>query len=263
MEKVEGFRKLTENPYGDLYWNLPEAKQGWLNVVGGNKERFHAPVSIANSIREKWPVEKVVTILPDAVRPIFQDFPDVAFGASTESGSFRDGAELSRFFGEADFNLVVGDLSKNSVTVGAIVSAVSKSEKPVLLTRDAVDLFAEGCGEADLLNERVMFFGSMVQMQKIFRAVYYPKVLLLSQPLLQVVEALHKFTLSYPVTLITFHAGQFLVARDGRVEAVPFEKAGISMVQLWGGEVASRIAVLNMFNPGKSLEASVASMFRV
>lgn len=64
MEKVEGFRKLTENPYGDLYWNLPEAKQGWLNVVGGNKERFHAPVSIANSIREKWPVEKVVTILP-------------------------------------------------------------------------------------------------------------------------------------------------------------------------------------------------------
>lgn len=258
---MENFRKLEENPYKDFYWNVPETKQGRMNVVGGNSQRFHAPVKVANLLREKYPIEEVVTVLPESLRPVFGDFPNVIFAAATESGSFRDGAELVRIFNAADFNLLIGDTSRNTVTAKAVAEACGAAKKPVLVTRDAVDVLAEECSEETLLNPNLVIFGSMVQMQKIFRAVYYPKVLLLTQPLLQVVDALHKFTLSYPVTVITFHMGQFLVAKDGEVVSVPLEKTGASVMEMWGGGLAARVAVLNLFNPGKILEASVAGLF--
>lgn len=259
---MDWFEKVSENPYKDLYWNVPEVKQGKMNVVGGNAGRFHAPVTIANLVKNRYPVKEVVTVLPEKLAPLFRDFPEMLFVEATEAGTFADGEKLGQIFSEADFNLLVGDLSKNAVTTKAMLEAVAAGqEKPILITRDAVDVFAEGCTEASLMNENLIIFSSMVQLQKILRAVYYPKVLLLTQPLLQVAEVLHKFTLSYPVTVITLQMGQILVARDGRVMAVPFEKAGVPITLLWNGELAARIAVLNLFNPQKMLEASVAGIF--
>ena len=119
-----------------------------------------------------------------------------------------------------DFNLIIGDLSKNAITGKSITNVCKDSEKPILITRDTIDLITENQLEKILLNEKIMIFGSLVQMQKILRAVYYPKVLLLSQSLIQVADALHKFTLSYPTSIITLHNGQIIIAKNGKASII-------------------------------------------
>ena len=86
-------------------------------------------------------------------------------------------------------------------------------------------------------------------------------MILLSQPLTQIAETLHKFTLSYNSCMITFVGGQILVAKNGLVRAVPIENTSYSPITLWGGELAAKIAVMNLFNPGKPIEASIAALF--
>ena len=161
----------------------------------------------------------------------------------------------------ADFNLIIGDLSKNAVTGKAVVSACEVAEKPITISRDAVGLIAENGPEKILMNENITIFGSLAQMQKLLRAVYYPKMLLLSQSLVQVVEVLHKFTLSYPVGIVTLHNGQILVAKDGVVKAVPMEKSGYSPIMLWNGELAAEIVALNLYNPNSFVAATVAAVY--
>ena len=100
-------------------------------------------------------------------------------------------------------------------------------------------------------------------MQKILRAVYYPKMLLLSQSLVQVVEVLHKFTLSYPVSIVTLHNGQILVAKDGVVKAVSMEKSGYLPIMIWSGELAAKIVALNLYNPNNFIKATIAAILQI
>ena len=101
----------------------------------------------------------------------------------------------------------------------------------------------------------------MMQLQKIFRSIYYPRMILLSQPLIQVAETLHKFTLSYQCTIITLHNGQLLIAKNGKVMTIPLEKTNYSPITIWSGELAAKISVLNLYNPNMLLEASIAAIF--
>ena len=111
------------------------------------------------------------------------------------------------------------------------------------------------------MRENLTIFGSVAQWQKIFKNVYYPKMLMMTQPLVQVAEAFHKFTLSYPVQAITLHDGQIIIAKNGRVFVVPLAKSGYSPLTIWNGELAGKIMALNLFNPDKFLEATVAAIF--
>ena len=131
-----------------------------------------------------------------------------------------------------------------------------------LITRDSIDLITENKPEKALMNENVIWFISMAQLQKLLRSVYYPKMLLLSQSLVQVAEVLHKFSLSYPAKIITFHSGQILVAENGLVKAVPLEKANYSPITLWSGELAAKIVGMNLYNPNRFLEATINAIFR-
>lgn len=258
---MEYFEKVEENMAKDLLWNIPERKQGVVNVIGGNSQNFRTPVKVAEYLTEKYPVETVNLILPDALKSKLPPMPNFKFLESTETGSFADDTELAANMNSGDYNLLIGDLSKNAITGKVIVSACASSEKPMLLTRDAVDLVADNNPGDVLLNEKLVIFGSLAQMQKLLRAVYYPKMLLLSQSLVQVAEVLHKFTLSYPVGIVTLHNGQILVAKDGMVKAVPMEKSGYSPIMLWGGELAAKIVALNLYNPGDFVRATMAAIF--
>ena len=135
------------------------------------------------------------------------------------------------------------------------------SEKPVLLTRDAIDLVAEHMGEEMLLSRQLCLMASMPQLIKIFRAVYYPKVLTLSQPLVQVAEILHKFGLSYPVGVVTVVGEQILVARAGKIVAMDLAKTLYTPLSIWRGEAAGMIAAYNMYNPNNFSDASVSAIF--
>lgn len=258
---MEYFEKVEKNIAKDLLWNIPERKQGVVNVIGGNSQNFRTPVRVAEYLTEKYQVETVNLILPDALKSKLPPMPNFKFLDSTETGSFADDTKLVANMNSGDYNLLIGDLSKNAITGKAVVSSCASSEKPILLTRDAVDLVADNNPEEILLNEKLVIFGSLAQMQKLLRAVYYPKMLLLSQSLVQVTEVLHKFTLSYPVNIVTLHNGQILVAKDGVVKAVPMEKSGYSPIMLWGGELAAKIVALNLYNPGDFVRATMAAIF--
>ncbi|MBQ3445912.1 hypothetical protein IJG29_04310 [Candidatus Saccharibacteria bacterium] len=257
---MEYLQRIEKNPYSDILWNVPEQKQGVLAVIGGNSQNFRTPVKIAEYLSAKYPVHEVRVILPDVLRGKVPELANFIFAKSTESGSVADGAEIDTILDAADYGLVIGDLSKNSITGSALVSAYESSDKPILITRDAVDLLAENCTETTLMRDGLMVVASMAQVIKLFRAVYYPKMVTLSQSMVQVAEALHKFTMSYPLGIVTLQSGQLLVAKDGAVNVVPLDITSLTPLSLWMGETAARIAALNMYNPGKFIEAAVTAL---
>ena len=124
-----------------------------------------------------------------------------------------------------------------------------------------MDLVAENGAERLLMNENLIFFASVPQLIKLLRAVYYPKMLLQSQSLIQVAEVLHKFTLSYPVRIVTLHNEQVLVAENGIVKAVALSATGYSPITIWGGELAAKIVAMNLYNPNSFIKATVTSLF--
>lgn len=257
---MDYFEKLEKNPYEDVKWNVPERKQGAVNVVGGNLQNFRTEIKIAEFLSEKYPVEKVNLVLPESLKNKLPPLDNFVFVLATENGSLAESQELLDAFGAADFNLVLGDLSRNNVTGKAVASVCRKSEKMTLITRDAVDLVAENGADRLLMNENLIFLASMPQLIKLLKAVYYPKMLLLSQSLVQVAEVLHKFTLSFPVQIITLHSGQVLVAKNGEVKAVALEMTEYSPITIWSGELAAKIVALNLYNPNSFIPASISAI---
>lgn len=258
---MDYFEKIEKKPSEDLAWNIPEKKFGTVNIVGGNSQSFKTEIKVAEFLGEKYPVETLNLVLPDVLKSKLPNLPNFCYLSSTESGSFKDGEEMAQALNSADFNLVLGDLSRNNVTARALVSACDFAEKPLILTRDAVDLFSENVSEKNLMNENLILMASMPQLVKLLRAVYYPKMLLLSQSLVQVAEVLHKFTLSYPVSIITLHSDQILVAKNGEVRAVSLEKLGYSPMIIWQGELAAKILAFNLFNPNRFLDSTIFAIF--
>lgn len=254
------FEKIEKNPYEVLYWNMPEQKRGVVNVIGGNAQSFRTEVRVAEYLAGNYPVQAVNIILPDVLKSKLPPVDNFRFLPSTETGSL-DGDGLAEVIDAGDNNMIIGDLSKNTITGKAVASACESSAKPILITRDSVDIVAENTPDKLLMNKNLAIMGSLAQMQKLLRAIYYPKMLLLSQSLVQVAEVLHKFTLSYPVGLVTLHSGQILVAKGGIVKAVPLVESGYSPIMIWNGELAAKIASLNMYNPNNFLEATVAAIY--
>lgn len=255
---MDYFEKIEGNPYEDLKWNIPERKQGVVNVVGGNAQRFRDEVKVAEYLEREFPIETVRLILPDVLKGKLPDVANFVFVPSSDSGSFTESQELIDAFGTADYNLVLGDLSRSNVTGRAIASACRGAEKMTLITRDSVDLLTENMPERWLMNENIVVMASVAQLAKLLRAVYYPKVLLMSSSLVQVAEVLHKFTLSYPVGVVTLHNGQVVVAHSGSVKAVGL--SGYSPLAFWNGEVAARIVGMNLYNPSRLIEAVISAI---
>ena len=225
---MDYFEKLEKNPYEDLKWNIPERKQGAVNVIGGNSNHFRTEVNTAEFLGANYPVEKVNVVLPDSLKSKLPPLDNFVFLPSTDSGSLAESQGIIDVFNTADFNLVIGDLSKNKVTGKALASACRRAEKMTLITRDSVDALAENEPEKLLMNENLIVMASIPQLIKLLHAVYYPKVLLQSQSLVQVSDVLHKFSLSYPVRIVTLHNEQVLIVENGNVKAIPLSVTGHS-----------------------------------
>ena len=257
---MDYFEKIEKNLYESLYWNLPEKKQGIVNIIGGNAQSFRTEIKVAEFLSVKYPVKEINNVLPESLRGQLPSLDNFKFLPTTGSGSFS-GEGLNETLNMVDFNLIIGDLSKNSITGKAVVSACESSEKSILITRDAIDLMTENQPEKFLMNENISLFGSLAQLQKLLRSVYYPKMLLLSQSLVQVTEVLHKFTLSYPISVITLHNGQLLMAKNGEVKAVQLGNSGYSSMTVWNGELAAKIVALNLYNPNNFIQATIAAIY--
>lgn len=263
MQKLDYWNKITDKkPFSDLEWNIPEQKSGRVSLIGGNSGSFATVAKTAGFITDMFPVKDLNILLPDSLRGKIPPIPGVNLLPSTDSGSFAKSPLLNEYIASSDFSIFIGDLSKNSATSIAISDAIKNSDKPVLLTRDSIDLI--GPEMVNIIERDSLFIvGSMAQLQKLFRSVYYPKMILLSQPLLPVVETLHKFTLSYPVTILTFHQDQIIVANGGKIITMPIESTTYNPLSLWNGELAAKIALNNLYTPGKPLEATTFAIGQI
>lgn len=245
----------------DLSWNFPERKSNSVAVIGGNSNNFSHVIKISELLSTKYPLETVSTILPDALKSkIPPALLNISFAPSTPSGSFAKSQNLKTLLDPSDFILVDGDLSKNPETASALTNAILDTSAPVLLTRDAIDLLSPEM-ETLISRENLFLLASAAQLQKIFRALYYPRVFLLSSPLLTILETLHKFTLTYDgLTLITFHSSDIIIAKKGEIITVPIKNTPYSPISLWSGPLAASLLVYNLWNPGHSLDASTSAV---
>ena len=253
-------KQTPEDPlYPDLEWSKPEQKalSGRLGIVGGNKLGF-AGVAEAYSTALKTGAGEVRVLLPDVLKKtIPAAMTDAHFAATNPSGSLAKDARIDLLALGAWSNqmLMIGDAGRSSETAILYEEFLLDYKGPLTVTRDAIDLIKNS---SRTLAERpdTLLIASFAQLQKLFQAVYYPKVLTFSMQLTNLVEALHKFTITYPITIAVLHRDTFIVASDGQVVTTPWEDPML----IWRGAVASKAATYWLWNPSKPLAATAAAV---
>jgi len=253
-------KQNPESPiFPDIEWSKPETKtqSGKLGIIGGNKLGF-AGVAQAYTIASQSGVGQVRVLLPDALKKaIPKIISDTVYAPTNPSGSLAKEAiaEMVSVGAWADEVLLIGDAGRSSETAIAYEQFIQKYTGKLVVTRDAVDLVKNS---TSILIERpnTLLIVSFAQLQKIFQAVYYPKVLTFSMQLTQLIEALHKFTITYPVTLAVLHKDFLVIAHDGQVVST----AWTNPMAIWRGDVASKVAAYWLWNPSKPLEAAATAI---
>ena len=245
--------------YPDIEWSKPETKthSGKLGIIGGNKLGF-AGVAAAYTIATQSGVGQVRVLLPDALKKaIPKTISDTVYAPTNPSGSLAKEAivEMNAVGAWADEILLIGDAGRSSETAIAYEQFVQKYTGKLVVTRDAVDLVKNS---TQVLIERpdTLLIVSFAQLQKIFQSVYYPKVLTFSMQLVQLIEAVHKFTITYPVTISVLHKDFLIIAHDGKVVSTEWNNP----MAIWRGDVASKAAAYWLWNPSKPLEATATAI---
>lgn len=248
----------TKPLYPEIEWNKPEQKSraGRLAIIGGNKLGF-ATVATAYNEATNAGVGTVRVILPDALKPVIPPtILDTLLVPSNPSGGMSQDSKqaVAVALTWADHGLLIGDAGRNSETA-IIYESLLAMPTPLTITRDAVDLLKNASQQmVDRPNTTLVV--SFAQLQKLFQSVYYPKMLSFSMQLSLLVETLHKFSLTYPAIIVTFHQNQLIVAKDGKVVTQEFDDP----MRIWRGSVATRVACYQIWTPTKSLESTVASI---
>ena len=249
----------TKPLFPDIEWSKPEQKtsRGRLGIIGGNKLGF-AGVAESYSTSLNTGAGEVRVLLPDCLRKsIPPSMTDVIFAPCNPSGSLSRDAlpDLTALGTWASCLLLAGDAGRNSETAIAYSDLIRNYTGQLVITRDAVDL-VKNDSEVLVNRPNTTLIVSFAQLQKIFQAVYYPKMLTFSMQLLQLVEAVHKFTITYPVTIAVLHRDTLIVAHDGEVVTTKWE----TPLAIWRGITAARAATYLMWTPTQPLGAITTSL---
>jgi NAD(P)H-hydrate repair Nnr-like enzyme with NAD(P)H-hydrate dehydratase domain len=246
--------------FPDIEWSKPEQKSqaGKLGIIGGNKLGF-AGVAEAYSVALQAGVGHIRVLLPDVLRKtIPAAITDAVFAPTNLSGSLSKEAldAMDAMGAWAQEVLLIGDAGRSSETAILYEQFIQKYQGQLVITRDAVDLVKNS---AELLVERpkTTLIVSFAQLQKLFQAVYYPKVLTFSMQLTNLVEAVHKFTITYPVTIVVLHQDYLVIAHEGEVATQEWTNPML----IWRGSVAAKAAAYWLWSPSKPLEAIASSIY--
>lgn len=245
--------------FPDIEWSKPERRDmaGRLGIIGGNKLGF-AGVAEAYTTALSSGAGQARVLLPDVLKKtIPASITDTVFAETTPSGSLAKNALPDMIaFGEwASGILLAGDTGRNSETAIAYELFIESYNGTLTLTRDAIDLIKN---HPNRLVERpdTLLVVSFAQLQKIFSGVYYPKILTFSMQLSSLVETVHKFTITYPVTVLVLHKDYLVAAHGGDITTTPCENS----MAIWRGRVAARAATYLLWNQSAKLEAVTASL---
>ncbi len=248
----------TKPLFPDIAWNKPEQRTlaGKLAVIGGSKLGFSA-VSEAYAVADTLGAGQIRAILPDALKKnVPTHITDTLFIPSNLTGGFSKAAlpEMVAACSWADVALLVGDTGRNSETAIVFEALLEECLGQLVITRDAFELFKPVANRL-VERDKTSLVLSFAQLQKLFQTVYYPRILSFSMQLMQLAEALHKFTITYPTTIVTFHQNQIIVAHEGQVISQEFDEP----MMIWRGITAARAASYLLWNPSKPLEAITTS----
>lgn len=248
----------TNSLFPDIEWNKPEqrSRAGKLAIIGGNKLGFTA-VSDAYGVANGLGAGQIRAILPDVLKKaVPMSITETFFIPSNFSGGFSREAipDLVAAACWSDVCLLIGDMGRNSETAMALEALLTKYPGHLVITRDAVELL-KPVTQAVCERENTTLIVSFAQLQKLFQNMYYPKILSFSMQLMQLVEALHKFTITYPLTVVSFHQNQLIVAHAGEVVTQEFDQP----MQIWRGVTAARASSYLLWNPAQPLEAIATS----
>jgi hypothetical protein len=292
MDRDYWLRQEQDHPlYPDIIWQKPEQKalRGKLLIIGGNAHGFAAVAQAYQDAMAAGAGECRV-VLPDALKKVINlsSNPTVADGAlfprlsepllaaSVPRGHSRIAAQIDCQFvptnqsggitkdslpvlkaaaAWADALLFIGDAGRNSETAIVYEQLLNAfPDKITIITRDTLDLI-KNLWPTLLQRPHTVLIASFAQLQKMFQAVYYPKTLLFSMQLTNVVEALHKFSVTYPATVVSFHQNQLIVATNGQISSTPWE----DVMLIWRGSVAARASVYAMQQPKQLFQAVTTS----
>lgn len=253
-------RQAPDKPlFPDIEWQKPQQKSlaGKLLIIGGNTHGF-AAVAQAYADAVKAGVGECRVALPDSLKKsINPQVLDCVFVPANHSGGLsKEGLNtLKAAVAWADGVLYIGDAGRNSETAIVYEQLLQAfPDKLHCLTRDAADLQKSNWSEL-LQKEKTIFIVTLAQLQKLFQSVYYPKTILFSMQLTNLAEALHKFTITYPATVVVFHQQQLVAAKDGQVTTTPWDQPML----IWRGSVAARASVYAMQHQSKLLHAVTSS----
>ncbi len=255
-------RQTIDQPlFADINWSKPEqrALAGRLGIIGGNKLGF-AGVADAYQAALTSGAGEVRVLLPDILRKtIPTTITDTIFAATNPSGSLaRDALSDMKVLGAWSTGiLLIGDAGRNSETAIVYEDFIREYTGPLTITRDAIDLIKHSSQNLVERPNTVLVL-SFAQLQKLFQLVYYPIVLTFSMQLTSLVEAIHKFTITYPLTITVLHKDQLLVASGGEVSSTPWHNP----MSIWRGSVASSAATYWLWNPNKTLASVTASLLK-
>jgi hypothetical protein len=260
MEYSYWHKQTLGNPlYPDIEWSKPERKSlaGRLGIIGGNKLGF-AGVAEAYGVSMAAGAQDIRVLLPDALKKSIPTImTDVIYGSTNPSGSLaKDSNTEMKAIGDwATSILMIGDAGRNSETAIVYEDFLREYSGSLTITRDAVDL-VKNASSSIVERPNTLLVVSFAQLQKLFQLVYYPKVLTFSMQLTGLVEAIHKFTITYPVSISVLFKDQLLVASAGEVTSTPWDNP----MAIWRGSVATKASCYWMWNPQKKLESITASL---
>lgn len=249
----------TKALFPDIEWSKPEQRShaGRLAIVGGNKLGFTG-VAEAYGIAVNSGVGEARVLLPEALKKsIPKTISDALFTTNNMSGGLSKEAatDLKALGAWSQSTLLIGDAGRSSETAILYEGFVRQYHGQLVITRDAVDLLKNSA--ATLLDrENTLLVVSFAQLQKLFQSVYYPKVLTFSMQLTNFVDALHKFTITYPVAIMVLHRETLCVAYDGKVSTTTWENP----MAIWRGTTAAKAAAFWLWSPGKTFEAITTSL---
>ncbi len=253
-------QQTVETPlFPDIEWSRPEQRtlRGRLGIVGGNKLGF-AGIAESYSTALTVGAGEVRVLLPDCLRKsIPSSMTDVVFGACNISGSLsRDALDDMRALGAwSSAILLAGDAGRSSETALVYSDFIRDYVGQLIITRDAIDL-VKNDAEAIASRPSTTLVLSFAQLQKLFQSLYYPKMLTFSMQLMQLVEAVHAFTITYPVTITVLHRETLVVAHGGEVTTTKWDNP----MAIWRGQTAARAATYQLWTPSSPLQAITASL---
>ncbi len=253
MNDYDYWKKQGTQPlYPEVDLDRPEQRKlaGKVLIIGGNKNAFFTVVS-AMAAASKNGVGEARVLMPSSMKNQVPITPDVYF-APAEKGSGAFGKEsINEMLLQAswaDAVIIIGDIGRNAETTLALADFLKTCDKPVYLTRDAIDAAMLGVADWSIRTAKTSLLLTLPQLQKLFRTLYYPKVISLSMPMNQLIEALHKFTLSYSMVLATFHNGQIVVAQKGNVVTQALTDTKWTQLTLWAGTLLVQMVLVDLWN---------------